>query len=112
MTQQLSDIPAELRPVLAKLLQSFAAFNFNAIFEHVSTGPLVTSFYFGLKGSTQIANIYARREDIALALGVDKVTITRVGGLIVIYVPNEQRGTIDFKDYLHWFMHSEEVAAQ
>lgn len=95
------------KQIVFKIAKTFVNFGLSAKIVSVLNGPVVTGYGFNLLGSTQIANVSARREDIALALGVDSVTISRAGSTLILYVPNLDRKIVDFKDYLHWYMHDE-----
>jgi len=105
-----STLTQEQRETLLSLAKSLVSFNLKAKITDISVGPVVTGYYLTLLGSTQITNIYARREDIALALGVDSVVMSRSGQFLILYIPNKTRQVIDFKDYLHWYMHDEVVS--
>jgi S-DNA-T family DNA segregation ATPase FtsK/SpoIIIE len=72
-------------------------------------GPLVTGFPLKLASSTPISKITSKDEDIALALGVESIDIRRVKGELVIFVPNENRKIVDFKDALFWYLKDETV---
>jgi S-DNA-T family DNA segregation ATPase FtsK/SpoIIIE len=72
-------------------------------------GPLVTGFPLKLASSTPISKITSKDEDIALALGVESIDIRRVKGELVIFVPNEDRKIVDFKDALFWYLKDEAV---
>lgn len=72
-------------------------------------GPLVTSYPLELSSSTPIAKLLSKAEDIALAVGVDFIDIKRVKNEVVLFIPNENREIVDFKDALHWYLHDEKV---
>lgn len=72
-------------------------------------GPVVTSYPILLHYSTSIKSILNKSEDIALACGVENVDIRRENDRVVIYVPNEERKIVDFKDALFWMIKDEEV---
>lgn len=95
------------KQIVFKIAKTFVNFGLQAKIVTVINGPVVTGYGFNLLGSTQIANVSARRQDIALALGVDSVTIARAKDVLILYVPNVDRQIVDFKDYLHWYMHDE-----
>ena len=70
----------------------------------VEEGPVVCTYYFELDHSIPIAKILSKAEDFALAAGVETLSITRMGGEIVFFVPNKVRKVIEFKDYLNWYL--------
>src|ERR1044071_9344223 len=74
------------------------------------TGPIITGYPISFHSSTPINKILSKEEDIALALGVESIDIRRVKGNLVIFVPNEDRKIVDFKDALFWYMKDEEVS--
>jgi S-DNA-T family DNA segregation ATPase FtsK/SpoIIIE len=73
-------------------------------------GPIVTGYPLALDHSTAISKITSKEDDIALALGVESVDIRRIKGDLVVFVPNEDRKIVDFKDALYWFLKDEEVS--
>lgn len=79
-------------------------------FSHVEPGPVVTGYFFTLDHSVPINKVMKKAEDFALAMEQDKVVVQRIGGKIAVFVPNRQRQIVDFKDYLHWYLNSLEVA--
>lgn len=76
---------------------------------NVIEGPVVVGFPIQLSNSTPINKIIPKAEDIALACGVESVVIERIGKELVVFVPNEDRIVVDFKDALYWYMKDEEV---
>lgn len=72
-------------------------------------GPVVTGYPLELKDSTPLQKITSKAEEIALACHVDSVDIRRVKSEVIIYIPNENRTIVDFKDALFWFLKDEEV---
>lgn len=77
--------------------------------EEPIVGPLVTGYILKLSNYTSIKKITSKSDDLALALGVPNVDIQTIGSEIVIFVPNEERKTVDFKDSLFWFLKDEKV---
>jgi DNA segregation ATPase FtsK/SpoIIIE, S-DNA-T family len=72
-------------------------------------GPVVTGYPLALGASTSISTIMNKSEDIALHLGVESVDIRRIGGQVIIFVPNKDRKIVDFKDALYWLMKDDKV---
>lgn len=72
-------------------------------------GPIITGYPISFHSSTPINKILSKEEDIALALGVESIDIRRVKGNLVIFVPNEDRKIVDFKDALFWYLKDENV---
>lgn len=75
----------------------------------IMEGPIITGYPISFHSSTPINKILSKEEDIALALGVESIDIRRVKGNLVIFVPNEDRKIVDFKDALFWYLKDEEV---
>lgn len=73
-------------------------------------GPIITGYPISFHSSTPINKILSKEEDIALALGVESIDIRRVKGELVIFIPNEDRKIVDFKDALFWYLKDEEVS--
>jgi DNA segregation ATPase FtsK/SpoIIIE, S-DNA-T family len=67
--------------------------------EPISVGPLITTYRFLPKGVTKIKQIEALGQDIALALGVESVTIRRIPGenYIGFSVPNKVRTLVEWR---------------
>lgn len=72
-------------------------------------GPVVTAYPLRVS-FTPVNKVIARSEDIALACNVDSVDIRRVGGEIVVFVPNKDRRIVDFKENLFWYLQDPDVA--
>jgi S-DNA-T family DNA segregation ATPase FtsK/SpoIIIE len=73
-------------------------------FSHVEPGPVVTGYFFSLDHSVPINKVIKKAEDFALAMEQDKVVVQRIGGKIVVFVPNKERQIVEFKNYLHWYL--------
>ena len=84
----------------------------DASFVSLEQGPVVTAYMFRLGDSVPIAKVLKKAEDFALSMGVDKVIVQRISDKIAIFVPNEKRTIVDYKDILHWYMTNEEVQKQ
>jgi S-DNA-T family DNA segregation ATPase FtsK/SpoIIIE len=72
-------------------------------------GPIITGYPLSIPNSVSINKIINKEEDIALALNVESIDIRRVKGELVIFVPNEDRKIVDFKDALFWYLKDENV---
>jgi S-DNA-T family DNA segregation ATPase FtsK/SpoIIIE len=83
-----------------------------ATFSHVETGPVVTAYYFNLDHGESVRKVLNKAEDFALAMDAIKVMVQRIGGKIAIFVPNEKREIIEFKNYLFWYLNAPEVKNQ
>jgi S-DNA-T family DNA segregation ATPase FtsK/SpoIIIE len=100
--------PEQTNNMLA-LVQKLNGLGINAKPSGIENGPVVTAYLFDLDHSESITRILKRAEDFALSLGVDKVIIQRVKDKIAVFIPNEKRSTIDYKDILYWYMKDPEV---
>lgn len=75
----------------------------------VVDGPVVTGYRFSLPDHLPVAKLLSKTEDIALAVGTESVDIRRVGGEVVVFIPNRVRKVIAFTEALTWFLKSLEV---
>lgn len=89
---------------IVALVQKLQGLKLLATFSRIEVGPVVSGYYFKLDNSVNIKSVLSKGEDFALALGADKAIVQRVGGEIVVFIPNKDRQVIDFKDILHWYM--------
>jgi len=76
----------------------------------VEAGPVVCGYHFKLDYAVPINKILKKSEDFALAACVEKVSISRVEGEIVIYAANRNRALIDLKSYMYWFCTNKKVS--
>ena len=72
-------------------------------------GPIITGYPLLIPNSVSINKIISKEEDLALALNVESIDIRRVKGELIIFIPNEDRKIVDFKDALFWYLKDEEV---
>jgi len=95
----------------AKTLAAFTlklnGLGIKATFSRLETGPVVTTYHFKLGHSVPISKIIKKSEDFALSCEAEKVTIQRIGGEIVIFVPNKERKLVDFAECLQWICTNE-----
>jgi S-DNA-T family DNA segregation ATPase FtsK/SpoIIIE len=89
----------QLKLILA-FQQKMAGLSIRTKFSHVEDGPVLTVYYYTPDASLPVAKLLKHEEDFALAAGVDKVNITRIGGHVAIFVPkpSDERRIVDFKD--------------
>lgn len=64
----------------------------------VSVGPIVTLYKYLPTNATRVSSIENRAADIAIALGVDCVQISRLADSIGIFVPNKEPKVLEFKE--------------
>jgi len=90
---------SQLKLILA-FQQKMAGLSIRTRFSHVEDGPVLTVYYYTPDASLPVAKLLKHEEDFALAAGVDKVNITRIGGHVAIFVPKppSERRIVDFKD--------------
>lgn len=89
------------------LTNKIVGLGIGASFSKLEVGPVVSGFYFKLNADTSVRKLLSSAEDFALSIGADSVSIQRVGGHVVIFVPNKDRKVVDFKDLLYWYLHDE-----
>lgn len=95
--------PEQINNILA-LTQKLNGLDIKAGISGVETGPVVTAYMFTLDHSTPISKIMKKSEDFALSLGVDNVILQRIKDKIVIFIPNNDRQIVDYKDVLFWYL--------
>jgi DNA segregation ATPase FtsK/SpoIIIE, S-DNA-T family len=64
----------------------------------VSVGPVVTLYKFIPTNATRVSNVENRADDLAIALGVECVQVSRLADSIGIFVPNAERKLLEFKE--------------
>lgn len=92
--------------------QKLIGLGIKSTFSHVEPGPVVTGYFFTLDHSVPINKVMKKAEDFALAMEQDKVVVQRIGGKIVVFVPNKERQIVEFKNYLHWYLNDPFVRTQ
>ena len=106
----MAELSKEQLAVSMGFLQKLIGLGIKASLTRVEPGPIVTGYYFKPDHSVPLSKIMNRAEDFALSASVEKVTIQRIGGEVVIFAANQERNIINYKDYLYWFASSVEVA--
>lgn len=94
---------------IVALIQKLNGLDIKAQISGIEEGPVVTAYLFALDHSQPINKILKKAEDFALSLGADKVIIQRIKDKIAIFVPNEHRKTVDYKEVLYWYLNDPEV---
>jgi S-DNA-T family DNA segregation ATPase FtsK/SpoIIIE len=72
------------------------ALKLTGTFGAIEPGPIVTTYYYKLASDIPIAKILKAEEDLALAVDVPSVLITRIGGQIAIAIPNKIKETVSY----------------
>lgn len=98
------DLTNEQATKIMWLTQKLLGMKVKATFDHIETGPVVTTYYFKPDYTTPVSKILKLSEDFALAVGEDNLHMAREKGLIALYVPNKERVIVEFKDILYWFL--------
>lgn len=75
----------------------------------VIEGPVVSGFRFTIPDHVSINKITRLENDLKLAIGEQSIELKQLGQELIIYVPNKERKTVDFKDMLFWFLKDPEV---
>ena len=91
----------EQTQIIASLALKMSALGIKAQFVKTEPGPIITGYYFKPSPATPLAKIDKHEEDFALACGRDTVSVQRVKGDVIFYVPNKERLTVDYKDVLY-----------
>lgn len=98
------ELTTEQAKVFASLALKLAALKISGTLSHVEAGPIVSTYFFNLAADIPIAKILKAEEDLALAVGVPSVLISRLGGQIAIAIPNKTKGVVDYDKCLHSIM--------
>lgn len=91
----------EQTQIIASLALKMSALGIKAQFVKTEPGPIITGYYFKPSPATPLAKIDKHEEDFALACGRDTVSVQRIKGDVIFYVPNQERQDVDFKDCLY-----------
>jgi len=92
--------PDAIKNEVILLSIKMTSFDFIASFERAESGPVVTTYYFKPSPASNLSTIYAREDDLALALAVESVIVSRDLGSITIAVPRAQREIVRFDECL------------
>src|ERR1700756_34247 len=106
----MAELTQEQLEISAAFLHKLIGLSIKAQLTKVEPGPILTGYHFKLDYVVPIAKILKKAEDFALAACVEKVTIQRVEGEIVIYAANRNRKLVELKDYMYWFCTDSNVA--
>lgn len=87
---------------MLKLTMKMVALGIKASFSRLEPGPIITGYYFKPQASQPLAKLEKHEQDFALAAEVETVTIRRDKGEVIIFIPNKECKTVDFKDALFW----------
>lgn len=79
----------------------------NFLMKEPIVGPVVTGYPIQPSLATSVKNLINKQEDLALACGVENVTIVRSGLDVIIYVPNKDKQIVAFQDALFWYLKDE-----
>jgi DNA segregation ATPase FtsK/SpoIIIE, S-DNA-T family len=101
--------PTETEVNAYKLVRKLAGLGIKVKFKSIIPGPVVTNYNFELDHTVPLSKVLSKSDDLALAMGTESCVVQRIGGEIVISVPNKERKNVDFKDNLYWYLHNEEV---
>jgi len=102
-------LPPPQKEELLKLSMKMCSLSFYATFHKVEEGPVVRTYFFLPYADLQLAKILSKEEDLAMALGVESILITRDLGYISIAVPRRDREIIPFDQCLYQMMNSPEL---
>lgn len=101
--------PEVIQVQILSLMQKMTSIGFVSKFKKVDEGPIVRTYYFEPLPTSPLAKIYGKEEDLAAALHVESVIITRDLGNISIAVPRIDRTLIRFDQELFKLLCSEET---
>ncbi len=101
--------PEVIQVQVLSLMQKMLSLGFISTFKKVEEGPIVRTYYFEPLASSPLAKIYGKEEDLAAALHVESVLITRELGNIAIAVPRIDRELIKFDKELFKLLTSKET---
>jgi S-DNA-T family DNA segregation ATPase FtsK/SpoIIIE len=86
---------------IVKLSLKMSSLDFIANFIKAEEGPIVRTYYFEPSMSSNLSKILAREEDLALALAVDSIMVSRELGAITIAVPRKDRQIVKYDQCLY-----------
>ena len=98
---------ADELPIPMRLALKMGSLGFNAKYDRVEVGPVVSSYYFKPTVTSLVSKVLSRTEDLAMSVGVESVVIQRIKDEISIAVPNANRSIIRFDSCLHWLSTSD-----
>ena len=84
------------------ITMKMAALGYNARFQRLAVGPIITQYFFIPDPSAPLSKIMNKTEDIAASCRVEAVLISREKGEINVSVPNVQRSIIKFDECMYW----------
>jgi S-DNA-T family DNA segregation ATPase FtsK/SpoIIIE len=92
-------LPPDQLGTLAKLQLKLSSLGVDGHFlPEVKVGPIVTLYKYIPTNATKVSQVENRAADLALALGVDCVQISRLADSVGIFVPNKERKLLEFKN--------------
>jgi DNA segregation ATPase FtsK/SpoIIIE, S-DNA-T family len=91
-----SSYEAPIQQEVIKLSLKMTSFSFIATFIKAEVGPVVTTYFYQPDPRSNLSTIFAREEDLALALSVESIMISRELGYITIAVPRRDREVVQF----------------
>jgi DNA segregation ATPase FtsK/SpoIIIE, S-DNA-T family len=87
-------------------MQKMQGLGIKAKFSRIEEGPIITGYYYTPDAGTPISKLLKHEEDFAQAAKVDSVSVQRITGDVVIFVPNKERKTIHFYDSA-WYCYTQ-----
>lgn len=101
---------AEIQLQVCALAQKMFSLGFIASFKRVEEGPIVRIYYFEPSPTSPLARIFGKEDDLAVALKVESLILSRELGNIAIAVPRSDRELIRFDQVLFKMLQSEEAS--
>jgi DNA segregation ATPase FtsK/SpoIIIE, S-DNA-T family len=95
-------LSSEQKQTVQALTIKMISLSFRAAFSRIETGPVITTYYFKPLPTAILAKITGKSSDLALAIGAEQISISRVRDEISITVPNKERTPIKFDSCLHY----------
>lgn len=84
---------------LAKLQLKLSSLGVDGHFlPEVKVGPIVTLYKYLPTNATKVSQVEARADDLAIALSVDCVQVSRLADSVGIFVPNVEKSLLKFRD--------------
>jgi S-DNA-T family DNA segregation ATPase FtsK/SpoIIIE len=101
---EIKDLPKEQQIIIGRLILKFQGLKINATFSNLTTGPVITTYYFYIPFDVPLSKVLNKAEDLAISAGVDSVLLSRVADKIAIEVPNKDRKIVSFHNCLYEMM--------
>lgn len=106
----IAQYPPDLQRQIHTLTAKLAFLGTPAVFTHLTEGPVVRTFYFQPTVAFKFQQVFSKEEELAGALAVESVRVSRELGSCAVAVPRANRQLIRFDQCLHQMLTSPATA--